>query len=225
MGGRSPRAPISDGGSGKPTTNAIGRSGKVTIDNKYFKKTPWAGCVQANGAESAFGYSDAAVNLWKAQAVPPTMNADPNVGCPSPMLGLSGNRQQVIDTLERMKPAWGGTHADVGLRWGLRTLTPGGGWPEFFGTATAPKNWNSPTKKIAVLITDGKNEKAQPYPGFWGCDVFDPVCSGTYSSSQLDTMMAGWCKAFRETYGITLYTVAMNVTDAVACGPISMAMP
>ena len=144
----------------------------------------------------------------------------PNMNCPMPMLGLSGNRGQVLETLNRMSPVGGGTHADVGLRWGLRTLSPRAEWTGFFKTDAA----NPPAafglaggKKVMVLITDGQNERANDFPGYWGCsETGSPGCSGAPDTAELNTRMLNWCQSIRDTYKVEIYTVAVNVSNASA---------
>jgi Flp pilus assembly protein TadG len=141
----------------------------------------------------------------------------PNLNCPMPMLGLSGNRAQLIDTIDRLSPSPGGTHADVGLRWGLRSLSPNSEWTNFFGH-TQPKAFGSnQASKIMILMTDGANEQAINFPGYWGCNDNDaPGCSGSPNRATLDARMLSWCTEIRNTYKVELYTVAVNVTDSTA---------
>lgn len=141
----------------------------------------------------------------------------PNLNCPMPLLGLSGNRPQLIDTIDRLSPSPGGTHADVGLRWGLRALSPSNNWTSFFGH-TRPKPFKSnQASKIMILMTDGANEQAVNFPGYWGCsDTSAPGCSGSPDRAALDARMLSWCSAIRNDHGVELYTVAVNVNDAAA---------
>ncbi len=141
----------------------------------------------------------------------------PNINCPMPMLGLSGSRPQIIDTIDRMTPAPGGTHADVGLRWGLRVLSPRTEWVNFFGHTTPTAFTGNAGQKVMVLITDGANQEAVDFPGYWGCsDTSAPGCSGAPNRATLDSRMLDWCRAIREDYDIQLYTVAVNVSDSTA---------
>ena len=146
--------------------------------------------------------------------------AGPNVVCPMPMLGLSANRKQVIDTLDRMSPVPGGTHTDVGLRWGLRTLSKNNSWPTFFGLTKAPDAFGGAAQKVMVLITDGENEEAKDYRGYWGCGLIDPKnrpdCAGTPTPAELDTYMQGWCDSIRNTYKVQIYAIAVNMANAAA---------
>lgn len=142
----------------------------------------------------------------------------PNLNCPAPMLGLSGNRKQVLETLNRMSPVSGGTHADVGLRWGLRTLSPNGGWPAFFGLSKAPNPYEKlDDQKVMIMITDGENQQAIDYPGYWGCSGYqNPGCTNAPNNATLDQRMLDWCQAIRTTYGIELYTIAVNFSNPAA---------
>jgi hypothetical protein len=147
----------------------------------------------------------------------------PNINCPTPMLGLSGNRVQVLETLNRMTPVPGGTHADVGLRWGMRVLAKGGGWPQFFGLNQPPSDWRQAgTQKVMIFITDGENQEAIDYPGYWGCRGYmNPGCSGAPSQAQLDARMLQWCNAVRTSYGIDLYTIAVNFSNPAAVAKLA----
>ena len=141
----------------------------------------------------------------------------PNLNCPMPMLGLSASRSQLIDTIDRLSPSPGGTHADVGLRWGLRALSPRTEWTSFF-QHNRPEPFDSSTvTKVMVLMTDGANEQAINFPGYWGCNESGaPGCSGSPTRATLDERMQSWCTAIRDTYKVELYTVAINVSDTDA---------
>ena len=141
------------------------------------------------------------------------------------MLGLSGSRPQVLSTINRMSPVVGGTHNDVGLRWGLRSLSPRNQWANFFGNngGKAPTNFSATTaKKAMVLITDGENTEAEDFPGFWGCsDTQAPGCSGAPDPAELDARMLAWCSAIRNNYDVELYTVAVNISDPAAVAKLA----
>ncbi len=143
----------------------------------------------------------------------------PNINCPMPMLGLSGSRKQVLDSINLMSPVVGGTHADIGLRWGLRSLSPRNEWTNFFGNAgKAPQAFGAASgKKVMILITDGENTQATDFPGYWGCaDTNAPGCTGTVDAATLNTRMLDWCTSIRTTHRVELYTVAVNVTNPAA---------
>lgn len=147
----------------------------------------------------------------------------PNINCPTPMLGLSGNRVQVLETLNRMTPVPGGTHADVGLRWGLRVISKNGGWPNFFGLTKPPVDFKKPgSQKVMILITDGENQEAIDYPGYWGCiGYMNPGCTGAPNQATLDSRMLQWCTALRTTYGVDLYTIAVNFSNPAAVAKLA----
>jgi Flp pilus assembly protein TadG len=143
----------------------------------------------------------------------------PNINCPMPMLGLSPNRAQVLATINRMSPVPGGTHADVGLLWGARTLSPNKDWGKFFGIAgKEARNWKSKdVKKAVILITDGENSQAEDFPGYWNCsDTSAPGCSGAPNQAQLNTRMIDWCNKLNNDWKVDVYTVAVNVNNAAA---------
>lgn len=155
--------------------------------------------------------------------------AGPNMNCPVPMLGLSGNRKQVLATLDRMYPVPGGTHGDIGLRWGLRTLANNDGWDSFFKLSAKPGDFKTGASKVMLLITDGENTRAVDFPGYWGCgsddaadkDPQNPGCSGGVKSgnptkADLDRHMLKWCETIRVDYSVRLITIAVNISNPAA---------
>lgn len=153
----------------------------------------------------------------------------PNMNCPTAMLGLSGDRRQIMDKLDHMYPVQGGTQADIGLMWGLRALSPRPTWVNFFGhkAAQAPKSYNDPdVRKIMILLTDGKNEVPYHYEGYYGCNEGNTRWSAgpcwkakgvkSLTRSSLDSLTLDSCEAIREDYGIELYTIAVDISDAGA---------
>jgi len=116
-----------------------------------------------------------------------------------------------------MTPVPGGTHNDVGLRWGLRSLSPNSGWPAFFGLTKLPGVFKVDSAKVMILITDGENTQAVDYPGFWGCSGhMNPGCNGSPNQQALDARMLSWCSAIRNQYGVDLYTIAVNFSNPAA---------
>ena len=150
----------------------------------------------------------------------------PNMNCPTAMLGLSGDRAQVLEKLDHMYPVQGGTQADIGLMWGLRALSPRPEWSSFFGhTGTdAPKAFNgSDVRKVLVLLTDGQNEMPYHYEGYYGCTetawrgkagkCWKAKGPSKLNNKTLDALTLDACKAIRETYGVEVYTIAVDVSD------------
>jgi Flp pilus assembly protein TadG len=163
----------------------------------------------------------------------------PNMNCPSPMLAASANRAQVVNKLKQMYPAPGGTHADIGLMWGLRTLSPRTDWTGFFSypTDTEPAAWDDPEViKIAVLLTDGINVAPGNFEGYYGCtnrteqtydvgypeDHDDSVGCWRHPDIQrldktaLDNLMLDSCEQMKSQYGVQLYTIAVDINDSTA---------
>ncbi|MEM6834869.1 MAG: TadE/TadG family type IV pilus assembly protein [Pseudomonadota bacterium] len=151
----------------------------------------------------------------------------PNLNCPTAMLPLSSNRRQVIRKLDHMYPVPGGTHADVGLMWALRALSPRNDWASFWGltSAQAPLAYNSEQgRKVVILLTDGDNVEASDYEGYWGCDrnsrpggvgkCWRPSSIKKLSDDIHDDMMLDACTQIKDTYGIELYTIAVDINNA-----------
>jgi len=86
----------------------------------------------------------------------------PNVGCPTPITPLTGTKSEVIGALNAMT-AWnrGGTFADIGMAWGIRTLSPGEPFTEsadYNDPKTGVAIWDSNRwRRAIVLMTDGDN--------------------------------------------------------------------
>ncbi|MEL6830372.1 MAG: TadE/TadG family type IV pilus assembly protein [Pseudomonadota bacterium] len=87
----------------------------------------------------------------------------PNVGCPTPITPLTGTKASITNALSEMT-AWnrGGTLSDIGMAWGIRTLSPGDPFDQS-ATFTDPKTgeviWDSPRwRRAIVLMTDGDNQ-------------------------------------------------------------------
>ncbi|MEM8615415.1 MAG: TadE/TadG family type IV pilus assembly protein [Pseudomonadota bacterium] len=150
----------------------------------------------------------------------------PNMNCPTAMLGLSGDRTQVLSKLDHMYPVQGGTQADIGLMWGLRALSPRKEWVDFFGHTgkQAPRAFKgTDVRKVMVLLTDGRNEMPYHYEGYYGCTETDwrgraGKCWTAKGVSKLnrkslDALTLDSCKAIRETYGVEIYTIAVDVSD------------
>ncbi|MEE9381747.1 MAG: hypothetical protein V3V03_10105 [Hyphomonadaceae bacterium] len=153
----------------------------------------------------------------------------PNMNCPTAMMGLSGDRGQIIDKLDHMYPVQGGTQADIGLMWGLRALSDRNSWVDFFGhTGTQePLPFSDPgVRKIMILLTDGKNEAPYHYEGYYGCNegnqrgkagsCWKAPGVNSLDRDSLDALTLDSCEAIREDYDIELYTIAVDITDSDA---------
>ena len=86
----------------------------------------------------------------------------PNVGCPTPILPLTGKEEDVVASLKAMT-AWnrGGTLSDIGMAWGIRALSPSAPFTEsntMIDKKTGEAIWDSPRwRRAIVLMTDGDN--------------------------------------------------------------------
>jgi len=149
----------------------------------------------------------------------------PNMNCPAAMLGLSEDRSQIIEKLDEMYPVPPGTHADIGLMWGLRMLSPQREWASFFGQSLPTDYTDAGSRKIMVLLTDGENFYPRVIEGYYGCQesrdnqrgsagpCFVPDSIGDPSRDSLDALMLDSCEAIREDYGIELFTIAVDITS------------
>jgi Flp pilus assembly protein TadG len=152
----------------------------------------------------------------------------PNLGCPVSMLGLTGNRNQLLRKLDEMNPRnRTGTSNDVGMIWGLRMLSPRTEWKQFFGTdaKSYPVAWfdgvtQKTTQKIAILLTDGANNAFDYKPNVTTADLGtvtgglpnsaggSPTTDYTYygrldgtrlsTSSDLDVLMLSVCQTMQK---------------------------
>jgi hypothetical protein len=151
----------------------------------------------------------------------------PNLNCPAAILPLSSNRQQIFDKLNELYPVPGGSQADVGLAWALRTLSPNPFWTQFWGMddQTKPSPFGRGARKVAVLITDGRNEVPEDYEGYYGCTRDSRRRAGAcwrsenvknLNFSSLNALTLSACQVMRETYGIKLYVILTNGDDPKA---------
>ena len=202
--------------------------------------------------ESDYLNAGGAVCDWEVDAFPrftsarettpswtgPKPISGPNLNCPVPILPLSGNRKQVLDKLDEMYPVPGGTQADVGLLWGLRLLSPSAYWKSFWSMSDhqAPAPFRSTQAyKIAIILTDGKNEAPTQYEGYYGCtntgrsaagNCWRSPNLGVLNNVAADNMTLSACNVMRNRYGIDVYFILVDVTDpaamalATACAPV-----
>ncbi|MEL7481658.1 MAG: TadE/TadG family type IV pilus assembly protein [Pseudomonadota bacterium] len=149
----------------------------------------------------------------------------PNQNCPVSMLGLSQDRAQIIDKLDEMHPATGGTHMDLGLMWGLRILSPQPRWARFFGQ-DQPSSYTDPSvRKVLILLSDGENVAPGPFEGYYGCTEGDTRGAAgpcwradginRLSAGALNALTADACDAIRG-YGIEVFTIAVDVDSSEA---------
>lgn len=225
-------------------TQSSQQAGYHGLRNVYLNETQ--ACASANGKpfddvaeacvsdpnEFRYFQSGGKACKWQTNIAPWTSQkaiSGPNINCPASMLGLSGDRGQIIGKLNEMYPVPGGTQADIGLMWGLRALSPRGSWTNFFGTggSGAPLPFKDPTvRKVMILLTDGKNEAPYHFEGYYGCTegsdrgqagkCWKATGINSLDRSSLDGLMLDACQAIRNDYGVELYTIAVDISDAAA---------
>ena len=165
---------------------------------------------------------------WQRDIFPWTFQrpiSGPNQNCPVAMLGLSQDRAQLVDKLDEMYPVTGGTHMDVGLTWGLRMLSPRSEWANFFGQDRPTAYDDASTRKVLVLLTDGQNI-APLIEGYYGCarnqqrgaagPCWQAPDIGNLSPRSLNNLTADACTQIRDEYGIEVFTIAVDITNATA---------
>ena len=84
----------------------------------------------------------------------------PNLGCGPAITSLTAEKSKVLAAIDEMQP-WhrGGTHANLGLAWGWRVISPR--WRGLWGGDTPdnlPMDYDAPLMdKAAIVLTDGQN--------------------------------------------------------------------
>ncbi len=135
----------------------------------------------------------------------------PNFGCGAPVMALSQNYTELsakVGSLTESVDRFG-THTDVGLSWGWRTISPywRGQWRDSSDNlmTTLPLDYDTPLmSKVVVLMTDGDNmhvKKDYTAYGYKG-DVYS-------NNSQLDTAMLEVCTAMKAR-NIIVYVVSFG---------------
>ncbi len=75
----------------------------------------------------------------------------PNRGCPTPIVPLTSDRDEMVNAVRAMRHwSGGGTNQAEGLAWGWRVLSPGAPFTQ--GDPYSPD-----VRKVIVLMTDGQN--------------------------------------------------------------------
>tara|TARA_Y100000815_G_scaffold150594_2_gene136636 strand:+ start:132091 stop:133602 length:1512 start_codon:yes stop_codon:yes gene_type:complete len=143
----------------------------------------WKGCVMERAGADSIADTGPDVAKWSPFFWEPSVDNDydlddpdtihpggyynsngitgPNIGCPTPILPLTKSYSDVDAAVDALT-AWnrGGTLGDIGMAWGIRTLSPGVPFDQ--STEVDPKTgatlWDSPRwRKAIVMMTDGDN--------------------------------------------------------------------
>ncbi|MCI5078517.1 TadE/TadG family type IV pilus assembly protein [Oricola sp.] len=146
-------------------------------------KDRWKGCVMERDGADSIADTGPDVAKWRPFFWEPSVDNDydldnpstiapggaydsnaitgPNIGCPTPILPLTKSYAAVDAAVDALT-AWnrGGTLGDIGMAWGIRTLSPGLPFDE--STEIDPKTgatlWDSPRwRKAIMMMTDGDN--------------------------------------------------------------------
>ncbi|MCH5375451.1 MAG: pilus assembly protein TadG, partial [Planctomycetes bacterium] len=143
----------------------------------------WKGCVMERAGANALADTGPDVETWQPFFWEPSVDNNyvlsdpstiypgglynsngitgPNIGCPTPITPLTNSYSTVTAAVSALS-AWnrGGTLGDIGMAWGIRSLSPGVPFDE--STEIDPKTgatlWDSPRWRKAIMImTDGDN--------------------------------------------------------------------
>ncbi len=146
-------------------------------------------------------------------------NTGPNLGCPSPIVPLTNNRDHLLTTVDGLVH-WnrGGTFSNTGMAWGWRTLSPGAPFTE--GVDYDDIYYN----KAVVLMTDGENQFYNWNEGSGGTTASDYTSYGRVSEGRIgstdrhtangliDDSLADICINMKDA-GIIVYTVTFALND------------
>ena len=219
---------------GRSNTSYVDQSGFVGLD---WGTTSWGGCVMApnsshdqddafystKGAWLPYYWPSDQNNYWKRVTTSHgkttttyTINSTqgPNYQCNAyPIVPLTNQRAPLDAAIDALQPA-GSTHINVGLAWGWYTISP-----NYPFTEGQPYD-STKIKKYIVLMTDGQNT-IQTFSAY-----------GNLSQGKLGTTNA--TAAVTELYrrqkivcdnikalGVTIFTVALEVTDATSNAALS----
>ncbi|WP_179953906.1 TadE/TadG family type IV pilus assembly protein [Denitrobaculum tricleocarpae] len=148
-------------------------------------ETVWKGCVEARPSPLDESDDPPSVELFTRHFWPSTINdfgddqrgdndwpdidernearnegTGPNLGCGPPITSLTAEKTKVLAAIDEMQ-SWsrGGTHANLGLAWGWRVISPR--WRGLWGGDTPdnlPMDYDAPLMdKVAIILTDGTN--------------------------------------------------------------------
>ncbi|GAB4364310.1 MAG: pilus assembly protein [Oricola sp.] len=203
-------------------------------------KTKWKGCVLERSGANSIADTGPDVEKWQPFWYPsdPDDNdydinnpstihpgglsdtnniTGPNIGCPTPITPLTNSYSTVTAAVDALT-AWnrGGTLGDIGMAWGIRTLSPGAPFTE--STEIDPKTgatlWDSPRWRKAIMImTDGDNLFYDVHP-YSGPGKSDYTGYGRLGESQADALFgtdsANAAKDIIDDRLLTLCTTAKN---------------
>ncbi len=156
-------------------------------------KSTWSGCVGSR--DYPLDMSDDYANT----PIPAIMD----ITCTNEVVRMTSQQGPLVSTIESMHPS-GTTYIPGGLVWGWRMISDQ--LPFADGTPKGEKYNDKPVSKVVVLMTDGENTISPTYPGHDGWDT-----------GLSDTLTNTLCTNMKDD-GITIYTVAFEVTGKTAKG-------
>jgi len=246
-------------GSGR--TNWLKPGDPAVISPSDWSPSSWKGCVMARSApydgndtpaavvsggqdfESYF-YAAGVDNDWDDGSDPPDERwqpgnnaTGPNLGCGTPIVSLTNNKQTLLDAIDDLAP-WsrGGTTGNLGLSWGWRTISPK--WTGLWGGHT-PANYPLPydepqMEKVVIVLTDGQNQfydwkghspnsgkgpHGSDFTAYDRLDNFADEYGESWSINdardELDDRMADTCAAIKAE-GIIIYSITFGSPDSKA---------
>ena len=178
----------------------------------------WNGCVSAPPAD----YNTGITPQHRLDYMPDfTAYQQGNIWCPragNEMLGLSQNQNTLTDKIADLTLS-DGTGMDIGVAWGLATLDTRwrGQFPGVFGGS--PRDFNGRTKKIMIVMTDGKIT-GQRFPNNTQLTTQVPPYQTTNADYILtqDQANAGYEALCDQTKskGIEVYTIGFELNQQAA---------
>ncbi|MEX2616654.1 MAG: pilus assembly protein [Alphaproteobacteria bacterium] len=194
----------------------------------------WSGCVlgrsypndvqdipfSAGNEWPRYLWDSASDNVWPVVKDNPSFcnnSTGPNLGCPTPIVPLTANKD-TLDAAVGAMAAWcrGGTFSNLGMIWGWRVLSPEAPFSEGLPYQTPGYD------KVAILMTDGVNGYYTP-PGsafsadYAGYGRLHDGALGTTNKGVATTIMnnrlSEVCNNMKAE-GIIIYTVTFQLNNS-----------
>lgn len=207
----------------------------ANLASRNWGTTSWGGCVDArlSGGDTtdappssqifyAYYWPDDSNNDWistrtRRGVTTYTYNISssrgPNKGCSQPVLGMTSDKQDVLDAINDMV-ADGYTHVNLGAVWAWRMISPRwrGLWGGEMDTNSLPLDYNTPRmNKAVILMTDGENtlnnsvRTAYWYPS----DGRLGTTSTSAGVTELNNRLSSVCSSMKSN-NIIVYTIAFG---------------
>lgn len=207
----------------------------------FYLPATWQGCVEARRAPYdqddtttatkrfvPYFYPETRVRVGPREIDNPwpavTAKAGPNLNCPNPLTPLGSAKQTLLDDIDAMTTARGGTHMTVGMSWGWRMISPA--WRGLWDAPTPvdhPVDYDTPlVEKAAILLTDGVNNIVPRNLGGVSSSVYTAygrldwgrlgTTSERAAEATLDTRLANTCQLMKNE-GVIIYTIVFATTD------------